>query len=142
MSDYVLDPSVACKWFLPTAGEPHVVEARFVLDKLARGQMTCHVPTVFHYELAAWTQEVGTAMGLEPEEAWGAIRNLPFVQHPLDAELAAGAFLSARRHDLNYYTAVYIALAERLVCPFLTADEKLAEQLAGTTRIQSLPLPR
>ena len=142
MSDYVLDPAIACKWFLPTAGESQVVEARFVLDHLARGQITGHVPTLFHYELAAWVQAEGTAVGLEPEQAWAAIRKLPFVEHPLDRDLAANAYLSARRHDVDFYTAVYLALAERLVCPFLTADESLAVRLAGTTRIHGLPLPR
>lgn len=138
MAEYVLDPAIACKWFLPTGQEGYVVESRALLDRIARGGDTAHVPAVFFYEFGAWLHAQGERYQIEPERAFEAVRALPLVEHALDRELAAAAHLAASRHDLDFYTAAYVALSERLIVPFLTADDELAARLAGQTRIQPL----
>jgi predicted nucleic acid-binding protein len=138
MAEYVLDPAVAMKWFLPTGQESYVAESRGLLDRIARGADTAHVPGVFFYEFGAWLHAEGGRFGIDPERAFEAVRALPLVEHALDRELAAAGHLAARRHALDFYTAVYIALSERLVCPFLTGDDALAAKLAGQTRVQKL----
>lgn len=138
MAEYVLDPAIACKWFLPSAQESRVVEARFVLDRIAKGTDHAHVPTVFFYEIGAWLHAEGGRFKLDPERAFEAVRGLPFEEHALDRELAAAAHLAARRHQLDFFTAVYVALSERLVCPYVTNDDALVARLADQTRIVSL----
>lgn len=138
MAEYVLDPAIACKWFLPTGQESYVVESRALLDRIARGTDTAHVPGVFFYELGAWLHGQGERFNVDPERAYEAVRALPLHEHALDRELAAAAHLAAKRHGLDFYTAAYVALSEKLICPFLTADDALLERLHGQTRISGL----
>ncbi len=137
MADFVLDPAIACKWFRPMADEPYVVESRLILDRLARGTVRLHAPAVFSYEFGAWLADVGARGGLDPERTFHAVAALPLELHDLDHELASNAFLAARRHDVDFFTAAYIALAERLICPYVTADDTLRQRLTGMTRVAS-----
>ena len=138
MAEFVLDAAVACKWFLPTQQEPFVAEARVLLDRIARGADTAHVPSVFAFEFGAWLHKAGVTFNLDPEKAFEAVRALPLVEHPLDHELAAASHLAARRHGVDFFTAVYLALAERQICPYLTADTELVARLASQARIAPL----
>lgn len=135
MAEFVLDAALACKWFLPAPTEPYVFEARLLLDRIAKGEDRAHAPASFAFEVCAWLSAQGQRMSLDVEQAWRAVANLPIELHALDRELAAASFLAARRHGLAFDTAVYLALAERLVCPYLTPDDALAHALHGKTRI-------
>ena len=44
MTAYILDASVAAKWFLPSAGETLTVEALQLLKDYANGRVTLAVP--------------------------------------------------------------------------------------------------
>jgi len=52
-----------------------------------------------------------------------------------DAEIASNALRAASRHDLSVYDASYIALAERLRAPLVTADRRLAERYSRSELI-------
>ncbi len=138
MSEYVLDPAVAAKWFIPNAQEAHVVESRVLLDRLAKGHDRAHVPEIFPWEFAAWLARFGADANLNAEAAWQAVRALPLQIHTLTRELSAHAFLAARRHQVDFYTAAYLALAETLIVPYLSADDALVARLAGSARISGL----
>jgi predicted nucleic acid-binding protein len=142
MAEYVLDAALVHKWFLPTAQGLWVPESRVLLDRIARGSDVAHVPVTFHSEFAAWLAARGNDRNIDVEKAWEAVRALPLREHPLTRELASNAFLSARRLQVDFYTATYIALAESLICPFVTADEALAARLSGQTRITTPAVTR
>jgi predicted nucleic acid-binding protein len=55
--------------------------------------------------------------------ALGDLTDLPIVRYP-DGPLLARAY--DLRHNLTFYDAVYLALAEMLDAPFVTADAALA----------------
>lgn len=63
------------------------------------------------------------------------------------ANLAVTAMALAVAHRISSYDAFYVALAEQVGAPFITADEKLVRALAGKHDVQSLadfaipPLP-
>jgi predicted nucleic acid-binding protein len=139
MAEFVLDPAVACKWFLPTGQEPLIVESRLLLDRIAKGSDIAHVPGLFYYEFGAWAHHEAHRFNIDPERAYEAVRALPLREHVLDRELATAAHLSVTRHSLDFYTAVYVALSERLLCPFLTPSEDLLARLQGQTRLATLP---
>ena len=138
MAEYVLDPAVACRWFFPSAQGKYVVEARALLDAVASGKDIAHVPTVFSYEVCGWLASEGARSGLDAERAAAAIRSLPLVFHELDAELTPAALLAARRHEVDFFTACYLALAEKLIRPYLCPNDELVERLSGSSRIASL----
>jgi predicted nucleic acid-binding protein len=138
MAEYVLDPAVACRWFFPTAQTKYVVESRGLLDGIAGGKDIAHVPSVFLYEVSAWLADEGSRSGLDVERAAAALRALPFVEHPLDGELMPAAFLAARRHRVDFHTACYLALAEKLIVPYLCPNDDLVQRLTGETRIAGL----
>lgn len=138
MAEYVLDPAIACKWFLPTGQEPFVIESRVLLDRIAKGNDVAHVPAAFLYELGAWLHHQGVRFNLDPERAFNAVKALPLREYSLDRELASGAHLAASRFKVDFTTAVYLALAEKCICPYLTPDNALAERLSGQARIATL----
>lgn len=135
MAEYVLDPAIACKWFLPTSQEPYISEARVLLDRIAKGSDIAHVPALFAFEFGAWLHHEGARYGLQAERSFEAVRGLPLKEHPLDHALAAASHLTAQRHQVDFFTATYIALSEQLICPYLTANDFLAARLAGQSRI-------
>ncbi len=138
MADFVLDPAVACKWFLPTNQEEGVVEARFLLDRIAKETVTAHVPDLFFYEFSAWAHDRGRAFGLDPETISRAVSALPFRRHPLDETIATAAHIAVGRCNVDFYTAVYLGLSERLLCPFLTSDAEMGARLEQKARIMAL----
>jgi predicted nucleic acid-binding protein len=52
MSLFVMDASVAAKWFLPPSGEPLSAEARNLLSTYADGRVRFAVPDLFWAECA------------------------------------------------------------------------------------------
>ena len=52
-------------------------------------------------------------------------------RHPVQGAVAARAW--QLRHNLSFYDAVYVALAESLDCQLITADSRIAGALKGPT---------
>ncbi len=75
MTSYVLDASVAAKWYLPASDEDFRAESRDVLEQFVGGRIQLRVPDLF------WP-EVGNVL-------WKAVR-IGF----LDADSGEGALLS------------------------------------------------
>jgi predicted nucleic acid-binding protein len=133
MSLFVIDASVAAKWFLPPSGEPLADEAFRLLNGYAQGRVRLAVPDLFWAECAnilwkavrqgRWTRSAA-------EEAILALQNrsLPTTS---SLELLADAFSIAETFDRTVYDGLYVALAVRLKAELVTADERLANALAA-----------
>jgi predicted nucleic acid-binding protein len=130
---FVLDASVAAKWYLPAAGEPFAEEALDVLRRYSRGEFAFVVPGLFWAEFGntlwkavrrgRWTRaDAGIAIVAMRE------RNLPTVP---SASLLEEAFHIAAAFDRSVYDSLYVALALAAKAQFLTADERLAHALAA-----------
>jgi predicted nucleic acid-binding protein len=133
LSRFVLDASVAAKWFLPAAGEPYSAEAAQLLAQYEQDKVRFLVPDLFWVEMTSvfwtcvrrnrWTQvEARTAL-----DALAAfeIRTIPA------RRLLSLAFTIAHTFDRAIYDCVYVALAMNTKSELITADEKLANALAA-----------
>jgi predicted nucleic acid-binding protein len=133
MTQFVIDASVATKWFLPRSGEPLAEEASRLLAGYADGRFRFAVPDLFWAECAniLWKAvRQGRCARDVAEEAILALKNrsLPTTS---SQDLLEEAFSIAATFDRTVYDSLYVALAVRLKSEFVTADERLANALAA-----------
>jgi predicted nucleic acid-binding protein len=133
MTLFVIDASVAAKWFLPPSGEPLAREALRLLAGYADGRFRFAVPDLFWAECAnimwkavrqgRWTRKAA-------EQAILALhgRKLPTTS---SLDLLEEAFSIAVTFDRTVYDSLYVALALRFKAELVTADERLANALAA-----------
>lgn len=132
MNRFVVDASVAAKWFLPARGEPLADEALALLAQYAADKVQLLVPDLFWAELgnlfwkAVRNGRCSTAFA---ETAISTARKykLPTVA---TEELVDRALAIAIAFNRTVYDSVYAALAVELKAHLVTADEKLARALA------------
>ena len=123
---YVIDASVAVRWFLSDEQHPN---ADKVLGQLLARPEFFAVPELFPFEVFAVLQR------LHPDSAAYTQGMLPLIsggllRYPMTGELAA---LSIKYCDLGLsgYDATYAALAEMLDAAWLTFDAKAHELIAS-----------
>jgi predicted nucleic acid-binding protein len=133
MTRFVIDASVAAKWFLPPSGEPLAEEAWLLLAGYGEGRLQFAVPDLFWAECAnilwkavrqgRWTRSAA-------EEALLALkgRSLPTTS---SLALLEEAFSIAATFDRTVYDSIYVALALRFKAELVTADARLANALAA-----------
>ncbi|MBV8068974.1 MAG: type II toxin-antitoxin system VapC family toxin [Acidobacteriaceae bacterium] len=133
MSEYVLDASVAAKWFLPPEREPFSEKARALFKAQTEGQMAFLVPDLFWAEMGnvLWKASRTQRMSLSDAE-WSAryLRQLDFPTLR-SVDFLEGAFQIATRFERSFYDSIYLALAKEANRPLLTADERLANAVAA-----------
>jgi predicted nucleic acid-binding protein len=130
---YVLDASVAAKWFLPRAGETNTAEALQLLRDYSTGAVDLTVPDLFWPEFGniLWKAvRPGRISRRSAEEAILSLERQQISTAPT-AKLLADAFAIAASFDRTVYDAVYVALAIASDAPLLTADERLVNALAA-----------
>lgn len=117
---WLVDASVAVKWFLPVEREPGGELARRAIGRLAMRTTTLAVYEVGNVLTihSGWpAAKVGAALDLLIE-----ICGDPLDLQPVDRHLAADLALA---HDLTYYDASYAAIARRVDRHLLSADADL-----------------
>lgn len=127
MSVYVVDSSVAIKWFVPE------VDAAAAVRLPASGAQL-HAPDFIDVELAAIAWKKIRRDGLTRAEAdfiTSSLPVLPLQKHPT-GPLVSTAFDIADRTNRSVYDCLYLALADQLDGTMVTADEKLVNALANT----------
>lgn len=126
MSVYVVDANVVAKWFVP---ERLSEEARGLLD----GVHELATPDLLWPEIGNVLWKKSRAGELTPGEAVGIVRaleRLPLTVFPSRVLLEA-ALEVALRTGRTVYDSLYLALAVALECRLVTADERLANAMAG-----------
>ena len=140
MSLFVVDASVAAKWFLPAAGETLTEEALEFLRGYTTGQTRLIVPDVFWAEFAniLWKAvHQGRCTKNAADTAIVAMkdRKLPTVP---SLALLETAFAIANTFERSVYDSLYVALAVSSEAQLVTADERLARALAATLPVKWL----
>ena len=125
---YVLDSSVAVKWVV---NEADSATARRLRDETQQGLHTLLAPDVFPSEVAhalTRAERQGRIRVGDATVLWAAVMtDCPALEPGRRLLPRAIAISSAAR--IGVYDCLYVALAEREGCEFVTADTKLVTNL-------------
>ena len=123
MTSYVLDASVAAKWFLPPTDEPLSAEALRLLRLYSKAQVSLMVPDLFFPDFSNifWKAERrGRCNAVTADAAVSEILRGGFSAFPT-APLIQPAIQIARTFDRTVYDCVYVALAVETNTHLVTA---------------------
>ncbi|HEX5043606.1 MAG TPA: type II toxin-antitoxin system VapC family toxin [Candidatus Polarisedimenticolaceae bacterium] len=134
---YVLDASVAVKWFTRHE-EPDRKTALLLRNMHQKGQCTLVLPESGLLEILNAVRYSGGAGEGDILEAADLLRKLHLEILSLDWSLLREAVVVAWATKITLYDALYVALAERLQCLLLTADEVLVSKVKGRPLVRSL----
>jgi predicted nucleic acid-binding protein len=104
-----------------------------VRDDLVVDRIAVMVPAHFHVEVGNAIRNALRPRRLTVDAARTALATLaalPIQTIPL-ADLLAPGFEAALHYDCALYDALYLALADQAGCPFIHADRRLHNTLAG-----------
>jgi predicted nucleic acid-binding protein len=141
MTPYVVDASVAVKWYVP---EALAAEALRVRD----GPAPRHAPDFLHVEAGniLWKKLRQSALTRAVADAiLSDLFSLAILTRHPTSPLVAPAFDLADRTGRTVYDCLCLALAVQLGGQMVTADDKLVNGLAGTPyaahviRLQDVP---
>ena len=127
---YILDASVAVKWF----AEQAELDRETALALRARhtlGLIRFSVPMSFPLEVANALRFSHRFPELDVVTAVQTLDDLGLDVHPIHIDLLRKTVAIAFAYQLTIYDAVYVALAELLGFPLLTADETLLKRMKG-----------
>jgi predicted nucleic acid-binding protein len=133
VSLFVVDASVAAKWFLPENGEAFADHALALLDKYDKKEVRFVVPDLFYAEIASaiWKAvRVGRVQRAFGDQALVLLTQRDFATVP-SLKLLDDAFQIATDHGRSVYDSLYVALAVQAKTQLITADERLANALAA-----------
>lgn len=127
---YVLDASVAAKWFTRHA-ESDRQQAIALRRMHLEGRCTLVIPEFALLEILNAIRYSDRALESDVLQALGFLRNLRLEVVPLSWELLHDATTIAWSHGVALYDAAYLALAERMGFLLLTADEAMIRKMKG-----------
>jgi predicted nucleic acid-binding protein len=123
--NYILDSSVAFKWFVP---ETDMHKAIAVRDDFRAGLHELLAPDVFPFEIAHALTRAERQGRIPAADALrllaDALNTLPML-HPGLPLLPRATELSSQAR-IGVYDCLYVALAEREQCRVVSADQRLA----------------
>ncbi|MGD8238180.1 MAG: type II toxin-antitoxin system VapC family toxin [Armatimonadota bacterium] len=126
MSVYVVDASVAAKWFTK---EEHTEAAMAVLDpgsdRHAPDFLLLEMDSVF----CTWIRH-GSVSAPEADDLRARLRQYPIETHPFSSVLDR-AYAIANQTRQSVYDCLYVALAAQLAAQMVTADRRLYDAVAG-----------
>ncbi len=134
----VIDANVALKLFF-VQPQSEIADALFARLE-AEAQARFYVPDFFYAECAsAFVNYVRLAKypAQDARRDMAELRALALTVVPT-ADLAAEAVEIALAHRITGYDACYVALAQQIKAPLITADEKLVRAMGGKYNVQSL----
>jgi predicted nucleic acid-binding protein len=129
---YVLDASVAAKWYLPR-GENLVEESVRLLNEYTSDLTRLAVPDLFWPEMGSIFWKAVRNKRMSGQSADEALQSLSELQLPTfpSYPLLRDAYRIATRFQCTVYDCIYVALAVAAEQPLVTADERLANALAA-----------
>ena len=125
---YVLDSSVAFKWLVAEVDTPKALGLR---DDFRQSLVELIAPDVLPIEATHALTRAERQKRISPAQGAALLKdlllNLPVLQSSLPLLPRAYEISSSKR--VGVYDCLYVALAERENCQFVTADDKLVRTL-------------
>jgi len=134
---YVLDASVLVKWFLHQQ-EGDRERALALRELHISGRSTIFVPQLAQLEVLNAIRFSPKAKEEDGELALEALQDLHLETKPTEPDLVRKANAIAWAYKITIYDALYVALAEQVGYPLITADEVMMKKLKGHSIV--LPL--
>jgi len=131
VSRFVVDASVAIKWYLP---EPNSVDA----DRLLRGGFQLLAPDLLFPEVGniLWKRVMRSEITVQKARViLHALESLPLTLRPASV-LAENAMTIACGLKRSFYDSLYMALAVMADCRLVTADRKLFDAVKDVPSIK------
>jgi len=125
---YVLDASVALKWVLAEPDSPKAVSIR---DDFRQQLHELLAPDIFPVEVAHALTRAERKSLIKPPQATRLLTDIlstPMPLYPYRPLLPRAVAISSATRS-GVYDCLYVALAEREGCEFITADDKVVKNL-------------
>jgi predicted nucleic acid-binding protein len=133
----VVDASVAAKWHLKD--EEDADRAILLLDRFVAGRVSLWAPSHIRYEIPSVITHatIGRAPRLSQDVAQESIAAfLAFeIQTVETNEMILDAFLLVHKRGIAFYDGRYLALAQQLDLPLMTADRRLYERIRSVSNL-------
>ena len=120
--ELVLDASVVIKWFLQ---EKSSKEALYYRQQHLEGKVALAAPALLPFEIInvlCTKPETGLPTIIDAIKVY---RFSGITEYFLTEELAKAAATLSKNYKISVYDAAYVALAQNVGCPFITADQNL-----------------
>jgi predicted nucleic acid-binding protein len=133
---YVVDASVLVKWFLHEKADRD--RALALRDLHISGRSTIFIPQLALLEVLNAIRFSPKADEEDGETALETLYDLHLETKPTDVDLLRKANAIAWAYKITIYDALYVALAEQVGYPLITADEVMVKKLKGHSIVVSL----
>ena len=127
---YVIDASVLTKWFVEH-DEPDRDQALGLKDLHVEGRSTIHVTELTFLEVLNAIRFGSRAKEEHGARAIAGLEELHLEVSNTDFQLLRKANAIAWAYKITIYDALYVALAEQLGFPLITADDAMVKKLKG-----------
>jgi len=129
MKRYVIDTSVAVKWFSKV--ESDTKKALQLRQKMLDGICSVTVPDLLIYELANALKHNPNFLSKDVKVALDSIFNMGIEIRKADSLVLSHAIDIAFRFNVTVYDACFMALSQIEKMPFITSDYKFIEHVKG-----------
>ncbi|MEW6668892.1 MAG: type II toxin-antitoxin system VapC family toxin [Thermodesulfobacteriota bacterium] len=136
MKAFVVDASVALKWYLPD--KEGVEQALLLLDAFMREEITLHAPSLIDWEFVNAMWVAGRTGRIAPEDRDAAVQNFLGldVSRTRCNDLSVSILSVATELGRSCYDSAYLALSGTTGARFVTGDKRLFN--ATKKRMQSV----
>jgi predicted nucleic acid-binding protein len=134
---YVLDASVIVKWFLHQQ-EADRDRALALRDLHISGRSTIYIPWLALLEVLNAVRFSPKADEEDGETALETLQDLNLETKAADSDLLRKTNAIAWAYKITIYDALYVALAEQLGYPLITADDVMVKKLRGHSIVTPL----
>lgn len=131
----LLDTSVVVKWFIPEEDSEKAANLR--LDH-GRAELLLHAPDILLMELANALRYSPLMSAEEIPGVLSLFSGLEITIVPFSQDVLISSVALSLEHDLAVYDAYFLALAQALEMPLITADWRMLSRLTAEDGALSL----
>ncbi len=133
---FIVDASLVARWEL--RNPPYLVEALRVRDDYLEQRISLAAPNNLLVEVSGAIHHGMLTRLITPEQVEVRLEHLLNLEIPTfdNSDLLIPAHRLSRRLGCSFYDSLYLAVTEALGVPFIHADARLRQTLAGRFRLE------